>query len=587
MRIPNTVDEPSRWLTSFLVLVFPTVVLFVNHGDSITLGLLGLIGLWAWIRGGAQSRLSRETCLLWLIFAVFFTVVLLSYLFGLKTEDGFHYLGRYLRFLFVVPVYLAFRRFPPTAKTAFIGLALGALLAGSGALLELLRAREPIRVSAGTDLSIIFGDLTSTMVLCAVAGFGLMAATRRAWSVPFLVLCLAGGVVATLLSGTRGAWLPLFLLIPWLATPFSGFLRRRHLLAIVVVIVTVFSSFYFIVGTDTQGRIKLAFSDIKDYFIAVRASDSYTSGQLIKPHCLDRKAFLHAWVHFYTPSGPSPTLAHVVTDPLVQSARGCSQHYVVRLDNSSTSKWARYILPRLPLNRSRSQNTTVLVRGHGTFTIGHAAADQVNFNAQNYRRLLFNATAVPNELIVYVAPASSVWLVPIESYYGEYSLSIAVTSVGKRFDMWRAAWMLFLERPLMGVGTGAYQQYTDELIRQGRVAPFIGTYDHPHNDYLDALASRGILGLFTLLALFLIPVRYFLRATANEDRTLHALGLAGILTVGGFAIYGLTDTIFLHSIMISWYVIYMALFYALIETRTEKINLLSNGNERPIPTPSS
>ena len=587
MRIPNTVDESFRWLTSFLALVFPTAVLFANHGDSITLGLLGLIGLWAWIRGGARPGFSREARFLWLIFAVFFAVVLLSYLFGLKTEDGFHYLGRYLRFLLVVPVYLAFRRFPPTAKTAFIGLALGALLAGSGALLEFIRAREPIRVAAVTDLSIIFGDLTSTMVLCTVAGFGLMAATRRAWSVPFLALCLAGGVAATLLSGTRGAWLPLFLLIPALATPFSGFLRRRHLLAIVVVVITVFSSFYFIVGTDTQGRIKLAFSDIRDYFVAVRASDSYSSGQHFKPHCLDGKAFLHAWSHFDTPRNRSPASASVVSDPSVESVGGCSQPYAVRLDNSSTSQWARYIFPRLPLDRPGNQTTTVLARGHGTFTIGRAATDHVNFNAQSYRRLLFNTTAVPSELIVYVAPVSSVWLVPIESYYGEYGLSIAVTSVGKRFDMWRAAWMLFLEHPLLGVGTGAYQRQTQDLIRNGRVASFIGTYDHPHNDYLDALASRGILGILTLLALFLVPMRYFLPATANEDRTLHALGLAGILTVGGFAIYGLTDTVFLHSIMITWYVIYMALFYALIETRTDKINSLSNGNERPVPTPGN
>jgi len=40
-----------------------------------------------------------------------------------------------------------------------------------------------------------------------------------------------------------------------------------------------------------------------------------------------------------------------------------------------------------------------------------------------------------------------------------------------------------------------------------------------------------------------------------------------VLTVVGFTIYALTDTIFLHSIMITWYVIYMALFYSLLDTR--------------------
>ena len=287
---------------------------------------------------------------------------------------------------------------------------------------------------------------------------------------------------------------------------------------------------------------------------------------------MDRSAFLRAWIHFETAYYPSLATANVVKDTLLQNIGGCRQQYVVRLHNSSTTRWARYIFPRMSSRRSGDDSTTVLVRGHGSFTIGRGVHDHVSFDSPHYTRILLDTAAIPHVLIVYIAPASRVWLVPIESYYGEYSLSIAVTSVGKRFEMWRAAWKLFLDHPFLGVGTGAYQQQTEDLISQGRIASFVGNYDHPHNDYFDALASRGILGFLTLLALLLIPVRRFLHSTASEDRILHALGLAGVLTVTGFAIYGLTDTVFLHSIMITWYVIYVALFYALIETRIEKIN---------------
>ena len=289
-------DRFLRVIVTLLMLAFPAVVLFVNHGDSYTLGLLMLIGIWVWMRDGARIWLDRDSGLLCLAFALFFTVVLLSYAAGYQTEDGFHYLGRYFRFLLILPAYLAFRRYPPTAKTVFIGLALGALTAGVLASLEFLYAHGPVRVAAQTDLSIIFGDLTTTMVLCMVAGFGLMAASRRHWSVPLLILCLAGGVAATLLSGTRGAWLPLFLLIPALATPAAGFLKRRYLFAILMVIIAIFSSSYFIARTDTRIRLMQVGTEVRNYFVALGTLEVLTGSAAYESRCINNEAFLKAWL---------------------------------------------------------------------------------------------------------------------------------------------------------------------------------------------------------------------------------------------------------------------------------------------------
>ncbi|MGH8379116.1 MAG: hypothetical protein ACRER7_09170, partial [Gammaproteobacteria bacterium] len=130
IRMISNADIPLRWFTSLLMLVFPTAVLFVNRADSYSFWLLVLVGIWVWIRHGARPFLDRWSGALLLAFAVFFGVTVLAYLCGLQTQDGFRFLGRYLRFLFIVPVYLAFWRYPPTAKTVFIGLALGALAGG-------------------------------------------------------------------------------------------------------------------------------------------------------------------------------------------------------------------------------------------------------------------------------------------------------------------------------------------------------------------------------------------------------------------------------------------------------------------------
>lgn len=561
------VDGFLRFIVTLLVLAFPAATLFINRGDSYTLGLLMLIGIWVWMRDGARIWLNRDSGILCLVFALFFAVVLLSYAVGYQTEDGFHFLGRYFRFLLILPVYLAFRRYPPTAKTVFIGLALGALTAGVLASLEFLQAHGPIRVAAQTDLSIIFGDLTTTMVLCVVAGFGLMAASRRHWSVPLLILCMVGGVAATLLSGTRGAWIPMLLLPLVLMTPLGGFLKRRYVVAIVLVLVSVFSSLYFIAGSGTQERITVIASNLSNYFIGLKTAKPQTYVLSMHAHCDNETAFLNAWMSKGHLSANLNRNATVVSDPHMSRMPGCITNHVVRLQNDSNSV-AVAVFDRISPQIGGSQSTELLVRGKGKVYFTGAEQRGVRFDTSDYLRVKLVARSVFGRAIGFeIPPDANVWLVPLDGYFGEYSMTLANTSVGQRFELWRAAWHLFLKHPWLGVGTGAFQIDMQQLIHTGVIAPFVGTYDHPHDDYLDAFASRGLLGFGTLLAILLIPLWRFLRATRSSAHATHAIGLAGVLTVVGFTIYALTDTIFLHSIMITWYVIYMALFYSLLDTR--------------------
>ncbi len=560
-------DGFLRFIVTLLVLAFPAATLYVNRGDSYTLGLLMLIGIWVWVRDGARIWLNRDSGTLCLVFALLFAVAVLSYVTGYQTTDGFHFLGRYLRFLLILPVYLAFRRYPPTAKTVFVGLALGALTAGVLASLEFLQAHGPVRVAAQTDLSIIFGDLTTTMVLCVVAGFGLMAASRRHWSVSLLILCLVAGVAATLLSGTRGAWIPMLLLPLVLMTPLGGFLKRRYIVAIVLVLVSVFSSLYFMSDSGTQERITAITSNLRNYFIGLKTAKRQAYGPAMHAHCDHEATFLNVWMSKGHLSANLNRNATVVSDPHMSRMRGCIANHAVRLRNDSNSV-AVAVFDRIPSQMGRSQSTELLVRGKGKVYFTGAEQRGVRFDTSDYLRVKLGARSVPGRAIGFeIPPDADVWLVPLDGYFGEYSMTLANTSVGQRFELWRAAWHLFREYPWLGVGTGAFQIDMQQLIHAGVIAPFVGIYDHPHDDYLDALSSRGLLGFGTLLAILLIPVWRFLRATCSLERATHALGLAGVLTVVGFTIYALTDTIFLHSIMITWYVIYMALFYSLLDMR--------------------
>jgi O-antigen ligase len=73
----------------------------------------------------------------------------------------------------------------------------------------------------------------------------------------------------------------------------------------------------------------------------------------------------------------------------------------------------------------------------------------------------------------------------------------AYTDQQDRFYMWYGAVHIFMEHPLIGVGTGGYQTYLKE-----RGKPEDPLIAHPHNDFLYMAVSFGVVGIFAFLWLF-------------------------------------------------------------------------------------
>jgi O-antigen ligase len=120
------------------------------------------------------------------------------------------------------------------------------------------------------------------------------------------------------------------------------------------------------------------------------------------------------------------------------------------------------------------------------------------------------------------------------------------TSIGTRIAMWKAAWTMFLGNPLFGVGFNQFGIHLREMIGAGQAPDFIAVYGHAHNEYLEALATGGIVGLVYLLCLFGAPLVFFLRQFGR----LRAAGadasapMGGIITVLCFAVFSIGDNIF-------------------------------------------
>ena len=110
---------------------------------------------------------------------------------------------------------------------------------------------------------------------------------------------------------------------------------------------------------------------------------------------------------------------------------------------------------------------------------------------------------------VYLKPGPRKMLYVLFYEYENYRCyhSVSNFSVLQRLELWKAGWRVFLQHPLMGVGTG---DVVDECHQQLREmgSPLADTDLHTHNQYLTFLLAFGLLG-FGLIAFF------FIRAIVN------------------------------------------------------------------------
>jgi O-antigen ligase len=130
----------------------------------------------------------------------------------------------------------------------------------------------------------------------------------------------------------------------------------------------------------------------------------------------------------------------------------------------------------------------------------------------------------------------------------EYSHSgTSTTSVGARLEMWRAGLLLIQERPLLGWGKAGYLQEQANLVQAGKIRLVPGEHNHLHNEYLDALVKRGLLGLAALLALYLVPLVLFARRVRGDNRAARPYAVAGVLLIVSYMTFGLTQSFLTHN----------------------------------------
>jgi O-antigen ligase len=113
---------------------------------------------------------------------------------------------------------------------------------------------------------------------------------------------------------------------------------------------------------------------------------------------------------------------------------------------------------------------------------------------------------------------------------------IVMGSTEIHMEMWRAAKYFFPDHPILGVGPGNYQATAKQYAQEGKVNPAIAEHGHPHNIFLEALYSKGIVGLISLLLLLYYPF-YIMFKTRTQSHTSANLGMLHIIGISAFSLF--------------------------------------------------
>lgn len=146
------------------------------------------------------------------------------------------------------------------------------------------------------------------------------------------------------------------------------------------------------------------------------------------------------------------------------------------------------------------------------------------------------------------------------------------SSLGLRFEMWKAALMMFKESPLVGVGEYGSVAVKERLIGEGIVSEKVLTHSHAHNELINALGLTGIVGFAFLIAVYLIPLQLFLKKMRQypNNWNIRSFAMAGALVPMCYMDFGLSQVMFSHNIGVMMYTFPIVYFWAAVRWAERK-----------------
>ncbi|HEX7046440.1 MAG TPA: O-antigen ligase family protein [Gammaproteobacteria bacterium] len=544
----NAWQDVSRWRLAgwMLALAFPVLALIVDKAASTIFAIFFLAGLWLLIRG-RRERLDVATRWVLIAFAAYFLVGVLSFFLGEQTRLGEQLLGRDIRFLGGVAVFFALARLALPERLLRFSFVAGGFVTGIFAIVEVVAASHANYRASGETISIVFGHLAA--VLFAV---NLAIALFEKKGRPVALLAAGFALAAVTLSSTRGALLAVLAVLGigvLLAILLDRDWRKAARLAGVVAVLL---SAVVIAGWALLPRFEDGLAEFRAYIALADSAEARVSRECLDPEALERL------VKFSESRGVEIDVVEHggMTD--------CAGSGAIQLVNTSDA--AGYW--RSPYrNLPEGAGGRVLLRGDARLKLeGQEKWRTVDAAEPRAVELPVVTDVEQTRFFLNLAAGENLLLVPIVTRPGEYAFAAADTPVGSRLSMWAAALRRF-DGSLLGSGAGSWPTIMEEEAAANRVPWRLAAYDHPHSDYLTVLVERGWLGLLALLGVLVAPFAWSIaeiRRKAGNWR-----GPAVMLLVVSVAVSALTETVFNHSIGITYY---CALVLLLLTARAEPVS---------------
>ena len=107
----------------------------------------------------------------------------------------------------------------------------------------------------------------------------------------------------------------------------------------------------------------------------------------------------------------------------------------------------------------------------------------------------------------------------------------------RRRDIWRASWRMFVRHPIVGAGLGGYWAEMPSFHEGSGVL----TPQQAHNDYLEVLASGGLVGAAILVWFAVALIKQTRRNIQASEGFQRAVSLGAIVGVAGVAVHSVVD----------------------------------------------
>lgn len=245
-----------------LVFIFPVVINSVKVAGDIVLFILAVMGIFIAISKRLSPFSIKETRVFSYLTSGYFLAVCLSVLFSGKAMELAHFISRDLHFLFAPFIALAFYKAEININYLLTGVKVGLIVLG---VIVINQSGFSLTVShrpTGVMNANLFAMLAASMLFVVIAFINQETFKHKA----FTLLSLLSGIFVIVLSGTRGAWLTVFLLL--VVYVFFLYKQRTKLensskVFIALVIVTVLS-----IGSLNQyvnDRVHSAYTEVSSW----------------------------------------------------------------------------------------------------------------------------------------------------------------------------------------------------------------------------------------------------------------------------------------------------------------------------------